>query len=143
MRNGTAGLAINSICYFFKTAALKIDVDETWRAHCVAIPAEPAAFCSGTAGVPLQTGRLFVVSGAPNPFRTHMDISFSLPKAGNVVVEVFGADGRRVQVLQNGEMAAGPHTVTWNVDRATPSGMYFYRVRSNAGASSGKVIRVD
>jgi hypothetical protein len=143
MRNGTAGLAINSICYFFKTAALKIDVDETWRAHCAAIPAEPAAFCSGTAGVPLQTGRWFVVSGAPNPFRTHMDISFSLPKAGNVVVEVFGADGRRVQVLQNGEMAAGPHTVTWNVDRATPSGMYFYRVRTDAGASSGKVIRVD
>jgi hypothetical protein len=48
-----------------------------------------------------------------------------------------------VQVLQNGEMAAGPHTVTWNVDRATPSGMYFYRVRTEAGASSGKVIRVD
>ena len=35
----------------------------------------------GTADVPLQSGRMFVVSGAPNPFRTHMDVSFSLPKA--------------------------------------------------------------
>jgi hypothetical protein len=144
MRNGTAGVCVNSICYMFKTGALKVDVDETWRAHCAAIPAVPASYCSGTADVaPLATGNLFVVRNSPNPFRSHVNLSFSLPRAGHVAVEVFSATGQLVSTVADGEMAAGPHTLTWTVDRATPTGMYFYRVRTADGQSSGKVVRVD
>jgi hypothetical protein len=144
LRNGTAGGCINSICFNFKTAALKIDVDETWRAHCLAIPAEPAVFCGGAVGsVPVATGRLFVVRNAPNPFRNHLDVSFNLESSAHVVVEIFGADGRRVQVLANDDMAAGPHQLTWTIDKTIPSGIYFYKVRADESVSTGKLIRVD
>jgi hypothetical protein len=145
MRNGTAALLINSICYNFKSGALKVDVNETWRAHCSDFPVEPAVYCGGDAtGVrPIASGNLFVVTGAPNPFHDRFDVSFALPRAGHVTVEVFAADGRRVEVLADQDMAAGQHTVTWTVGRSMPSGMYFYKVRSGDTQSTGKVTRVD
>ncbi len=142
MRNGRmAGTCLNSICYEFKLAALKIDTNDIWRPHCANIPAEPATYT--TAVEPIETGTLFVANGLPNPFTRRFAVTFALPRAGHVTVEVFAADGRRVQVLANADMAAGQHIVTWNVDRVVPSGMYFYKVRSGALQSTGKVIRVD
>src|SRR5207253_1034617 len=41
-RRGTGGSFINSIVYSMKTAALKVDDDATWQAHCLAPPAAPA-----------------------------------------------------------------------------------------------------
>jgi hypothetical protein len=143
LRNGTAGTVLNSIMYSFKLAGLKVDVDETWRAHCAALPTGPAVFCDPTVSTPLATGGVFVVSGAPNPFRQRANIGFTLPQAGHVRVEIYGADGRRVQTLVDGDLAAGPHSVPWNVGRATPSGMYFYRVLAGAAEAGGKLVHVD
>jgi hypothetical protein len=143
MRNGTHETCINSICFNFKTAALKVDVNETWRQHCSNMPANGVVYCDANVGVPVQVGNLFVVRNAPNPFRSNMRISFELPQAGHVVVEVFSADGRRIATLADDDMAAGPHAVHWSVGKQTPSGMYFYRVRAGASASSGKMIHVD
>jgi hypothetical protein len=146
MRNGRSHMqCLNSICYDFKLAALKIDTNDIWRPHCDNIPAEPTVYCAGlsTGVTPIQSGHLFVVNGSPNPFRGHFDVSFVLPQAGHVTVEVFAADGRRVGVLADEDMAAGQHVVTWNVGRSMPSGMYFYKVRSGEAQSTGKVTRVD
>jgi hypothetical protein len=143
LRNGTAGTVLNSVLYFFKLAGLKVDVDETWRAHCAAIPTGPAVFCDGTVSAPIATGGVFVVSGAPNPFRQSANIDFTLPQAGHVNVEIYGADGRRVQTLVDGDLPAGPHSVPWHVGRTTPSGMYFYRVLAGAAQAGGKLVHVD
>ena len=40
------GTVLNSIVTNFKTWGVKIDDDVTWDAHCAAIPAPPALFCS-------------------------------------------------------------------------------------------------
>ena len=146
MRNGRmAGTCLNSICYDFKLAALKIDTNDIWRPHCAAIPAEPAVFCSAaTTGVdPIASGSLFVVTGSPNPFKSHLDVSFTLPHASHVTVEVFSASGRRVAMLADDDMTAGPHSLTWNVGREMPSGMYFYRVRAGDAQGTGKITRFD
>jgi hypothetical protein len=147
MRNGRmAGTCLNSICYEFKIGALKIDTNDIWRPHCAAIPAEPAVFCSAqTTGVdpsPIAAGSLFV-TGSPNPFKSRLDVSFTLPHAGHVTVEVFAANGRRVAMLANDDMEAGNHSLTWNVGREMPSGMYFYRVRAGAAQSTGKITRFE
>lgn len=144
LRNGTAGGCVNSICYMFKTAALKIDVDETWRAHCNAFPiADGVPYCDQASSVPVTDGHLMVVRNAPNPFRSHLDISFALPRDGHVVVDVFTPAGQRVARLADRDMVAGPHTVSWNVGKGMPSGMYFYRVTTSLGQSSGKMVRTD
>jgi len=143
-RRGTSGTLLNSIILNFKTAALRIDDDASWAAHCAAIPAAPAVFCPGALGVaPIASGNVFVARSQPNPFRNRVNFSFMLPEAGPVSVEIFSADGRHVQTVANGRMAAGPHTLLWTLDKDTPSGMYFYRVLAGSNESTGKITRVD
>ena len=143
-RRGTAGTMINSIVYNLKTAALKVDDDATFQAHCAAIPAAPAVFCPGAVGVgPIATGNVFVAASRPNPFRNQVSFTFSLPEAGPVSVEVYAADGRHVSTVAKGQMAAGPHIVSWALDHDTPSGVYFYKVLAGGHESTGKITRVD
>jgi hypothetical protein len=59
------------------------------------------------------------------------------------MVEVFSASGRRVAMLADDDMPAGPHSLIWSVGREMPSGMYFYRVRSGAAQTTGKITRFD
>ena len=142
-RRATAGQFLNGIITNYKTAAVKIDDDVTWAAHCAAIPAEPPTVCSATTDVPVAAGNVFVSRGAPNPFRSQVEFSFMLPRSGDVRVDVYSAAGQRVASLAAGRLEAGPHRLTWNADRGTPSGVYFYKVRSRGGESSGKIVRVD
>jgi len=142
-RRGTEGTMINSIIYDMKTGALKVDDDATWQAHCLAPPAAPTVFCPGALGTTVSNGSVFVASSVPNPFRNHVDVNFSLPQAGHVTVDIYGADGRRVRTLANQDFAAGPHIVRWNIDRQTAPGVYFYKVLAGNSESSGKIIRVD
>jgi flagellar hook assembly protein FlgD len=70
-------------------------------------------------------------------------VSFELPASSHVVVEIFSATGQRIQTIADDDLSAGPHTLTWNVDRAMPSGVYFYKVRTSSVQSSGKITRID
>jgi hypothetical protein len=146
LRNGTAGTVINCIGYGFKLAGLKIDVDETWRAHCVGYPhTGPAVFCPQTAGVgrPVAAGNVFVVRGTPNPFRGAIHFNFSMPQAGDVRVEIYSPAGQRVASIVPGQMGPGEHTLTWKVGREVPGGMYFYRVFAGEMSSAGKITRMN
>ena len=80
---------------------------------------------------------------APNPFRGSVSFQFSLPAASHVTVGVYGADGRFVQTVTEGDYAAGPHTVVWNVNRSVRSGMYYYKVLAGSDSATGKLTRID
>jgi hypothetical protein len=146
LRNGTAGTVINVIGYGFKLAGLKIDVDETWRAHCVGYPhTGPAVFCPQTTGVgrPVASGNVFVVRGTPNPFRGAINYNFSMPQAADVRVEIYSPTGQRVASITPGTMGPGEHTLVWKVGREVPGGMYFYRVFAGEMSTAGKITRVN
>ncbi len=68
----------------------------------------------------------------PNPFTDATRIAFGLPRTGDVRLEIFDVQGRRVRSLVNGHLAAGLHDLTWdgrNSGRApVPGGIYFYRL---------------
>lgn len=143
-RRGTAGTFLNGVIYDMKTAALKIDDDATFQAHCVAPPVAPALYCPGALGVlPVTSGQLMVVRSSPNPFRSQVSFDFTLPRAGEVRVEIFSATGQRVAALQGGRREAGPQHMAWQVNRETPGGMYFYKVFSEGSQSTGKIVRLD
>ena len=142
-RRGTGGTVINSICYGFKTAALKIDDDATFEAHCAAPPAAPVSYCDFTAVPEITGGRLFVANGAPNPFRGHVNVNFTLPQSGRVKVEIYAANGRLVATLVDGELAAGSHSLPWAIGGNTPSGVYFFQVRAGNSQATGKLTRID
>ncbi len=80
---------------------------------------------------------LTVLQNYPNPFNPSTVISFDLPAASSVQLDVYDVAGRLVRSLVRDErMSAGPHTVSWDgKDRDgnnVTSGVYFYRVRTDS-----------
>ena len=65
----------------------------------------------------------------PNPFNPTATISFSLPQAGDVRLEVFNIVGQKVATLVESQMEAGEHSVVWNAGDMA-SGVYLYRLQA-------------
>lgn len=70
-----------------------------------------------------------VAQSSPNPFNPTTTISFTIPEAGNVNVDVFNVAGQKVDTLVNDFMDAGSHSVVWDGSNRS-SGVYFYTVTS-------------
>ncbi len=144
LRLGTGYTLLNSIVFNFKSFGLRVSDDATWQAHCLANPTPPTGFCGATTSVlPISEGNMFVASSQPNPFRSKVNFSFTLPQTGNVSVEIYSADGRRVDTVARGSMEAGVHSLAWTPSRDVPSGVYFYKVLAGNNKSSGKITHLD
>lgn len=70
----------------------------------------------------------------PNPFAPMTSIYFQVPTVQRVSLKVFNAAGQLVKVLHDGEVAAGPTTMTWDGSNdsgvAVGSGIYFYQLEA-------------
>jgi len=83
---------------------------------------------------------LFQVSQAyPNPFNPETTIQFDLSEATRINLAIFDMQGRKVVDLLSGEMDAGRYGVRWNA-AGYPSGTYFYRLSTDLGQASGKLV---
>jgi hypothetical protein len=83
----------------------------------------------------------------PNPFNPLTSISYAVPQAGRVTVEICDARGVRVTTLLDGEVrAAGNYRQEWNgrgdSGRPVPSGVYFAHVRQDGAARTVKITLV-
>jgi hypothetical protein len=65
----------------------------------------------------------------PNPFNPTTVISYTIPKAMTVKLEVYNVLGNKVTVLVNCWVEAGTHQIVFNATELT-SGMYFYRLQA-------------
>lgn len=66
----------------------------------------------------------------PNPFLDQTVITFALPTAAQVRLEVFGVDGRRLGAVIDQRMPPGNHSVTLGSD-VMAAGVYFYELRAD------------
>jgi len=82
----------------------------------------------------------------PNPFNPVTTISFTVPKAGRVRIEIFDILGRRVRSLADGRVQAGRHQLEWDgtdeQGRKAASGIYFYRVVYDERSLTRKMILI-
>lgn len=82
----------------------------------------------------------------PNPFRDRALLRLDLPTAGRVQLDLFDVQGRRCATLASGEYVAGIHHLTWDGrgrdGRPVPAGVYWARVRTPAGSSAWRVLRL-
>lgn len=82
----------------------------------------------------------------PNPFNPSTEISFSLPRASHVTLNVFNITGRRVATLVDRRLEAGDHAVTWDgTDESgarVATGVYLYRIEAAEFTSSRKMLLV-
>ncbi len=72
----------------------------------------------------------------PNPFNPSTTISYDIPKAAYVNVEVYDVLGRRVTSLVDGVQAPNHYVTQWNASNVS-SGMYFLRIRARSLDGSG------
>ena len=68
----------------------------------------------------------------PNPFNSETVLSYTLPTAAAIRLEVFALNGQRVAVLHEGFQAAGYHTIALGASDLA-SGVYLYRLTTPEG----------
>jgi hypothetical protein len=85
----------------------------------------------------------------PNPFNPSTTISFEVPVASRVSLQVFNLLGQEVATLVNSDVAAGKQEIVWggkdNAGRSVASGMYFYKLSAsniNGGASFASIKKM-
>lgn len=82
----------------------------------------------------------------PNPFNPTTKIRFSLNQGGQVDLTIFDILGRKVVTIIDEVTSVGVHEVEWNSRNAAglrvPSGVYFYRLRSQEGVLTKKMLLV-
>jgi len=81
------------------------------------------------------------LTNSPNPFNPATEISFTLPEAAQVKLEVFNITGQRVATLVEAELDAGHHAVTWDAS-ASASGVYFYKLTAGDFVETKKMMLV-
>lgn len=105
-------------------------------------PAAPA----GVSGVGEDEARPAAATlgpGTPNPFHAATRLSFALPVAGPVTLEIFDVAGRRVRTLLEAVRPAGAQAAEWDGrdddGRRVPAGVYLSRLRAGGVTRVGRV----
>lgn len=95
--------------------------------------------------VPKATDDYALRANVPNPFNPTTTISFDLPVAGSVHLDIFDVKGRLVRTLAHGETyPAGSHELQWNgrndSGRFVASGVYLYRFSSGTFVDTRRMV---
>ncbi len=98
----------------------------------------------GRLEVPALALRSGFVGSYPNPFNPATTLAFSLAAPGAVTLDILGIDGRRLQRLVDGPLAAGRHERIWDgrdsEGRVQASGVYLAQFRWAGGAESRRLL---
>lgn len=91
-------------------------------------------------------GSFSLLPNYPNPFNSETIISFSIPRSGKAVLEIYDVLGRRVKTLLNDRIPAGNYRIRWNGrnrwGQAVSSGVYFYRLQSGEQVLTRKLLLI-
>jgi hypothetical protein len=83
--------------------------------------------------------RVRLMPSHPNPFNPITNLSFTLPEADRVSLEIFNIMGQRVAMLVDEWLDAGEHTVSWDASRFA-SGVYLYRLRTSTHSETRRMM---
>jgi len=85
----------------------------------------------------LPPGRAWLSEAKPTPFKVSTRIAFGLPRAGDVRLAVYDAQGRLVKTLVEGARSAGTHRMTVS---GLKSGVYFYRLEGGTTSLTKRMV---
>ena len=77
----------------------------------------------------------------PNPFNPTTQISYDLPEAADVRLEIYNVQGQRISTLVNARQSPGTHHATFNAGTLA-SGVYIYRLQAGNTVLTRKLMLV-
>lgn len=114
------------------------------RFDAIGVPTLVAPYSPVGDEVPAPT--LHLAANQPNPFNPLTEIRFGLERDGWARLAVYDLRGRRIALLHDGELTAGPHRRTWSGrdenDREVAAGVYLYRLETERGQIARKMTLV-
>jgi hypothetical protein len=85
-----------------------------------------------------------LLSNYPNPFNPVTSIRYNLDSNSNVKITVYDLLGNVVNELFQGAQMAGINNVSWNatnnVGESISSGVYIYKIQTNASYKIGRMM---
>lgn len=87
----------------------------------------------------LLPGTFSLYQNYPNPFNPATSISFTLPRLSAIRLEIYNALGRLVDERELGTFSVGDHAVDYDAAHLS-SGVYFYRIITEYGTQSRKMV---
>jgi hypothetical protein len=82
----------------------------------------------------------------PNPSSGAVNISYVLPKSGQVSLNVYDICGRKVNTLAQGQKQGGTYNITWRGDdsqgRKVSAGVYIYRLNYEGTSLTRRLVLV-
>jgi choice-of-anchor B domain-containing protein len=135
------------------TAAMQLRfvAEDLGTDHYVEGGVDDVELVSSVTGVVVAGGEdvrdVVLAAPSPNPFHESTELSFRIPAAGRVTLQVYDVLGRRVATLLAGErLAPGMHGVRWSGKdeggRQVAPGAYFAKLWTEQGSASRKIVRV-
>jgi len=92
-------------------------------------------------GIP---GTFYLGQNFPNPFNPSTSISFDIPWAVNVKMDIFDITGYTIRTLLDEPKVAGSFEVVWNgtddTGNTVASGLYIYRIQAGDFVQSKKLL---
>jgi hypothetical protein len=79
-----------------------------------------------------------LLSNYPNPFNAQTNITFNLPEASEVTLDVYNTLGQKIDTIVNDRLDAGQHTVSWDANDFS-SGVYFYKLTAGENEITRKM----
>ena len=92
-----------------------------------------------TAKTMLISDKYSLLNSYPNPFNPATSINFTLSMESDISLEIYDIQGRMVEVLLNGNMQTGYHSVIWNANNHS-NGIYFVKMVVGDFVNTQKLI---
>nr|MEE4268437.1 FlgD immunoglobulin-like domain containing protein [Candidatus Krumholzibacteria bacterium] len=94
----------------------------------------------------VPAGRGLALQATPNPFNPQTTLSFTLPRAGSMELNIYDTRGYHVRRLVQGDLAAGTHQVLWDGrhdnGQSLATGVYLVEARFAGQGTVTKVVLV-
>ena len=115
--------AAPGVLYYYRLRQIGRESDISFSRDC-----QVSSLSSVAEAAPLQFS---LEQNYPNPFNPATLVRYTLPRPGDVHLEVFNTLGQLVTTLVNGDVDAGYHELQFMASNLA-SGVYFYRLQAGA-----------
>jgi hypothetical protein len=117
------------------------DTNKTNPSNYINLLTNPQLVITGIKNKKFSPSKFELYPNYPNPFNPTTNIKFSLPQSGKVMLNIYNILGQKIEVLIDGTLSAGDHTVRFDGSNFA-SGTYIYLLQQDNLTKVRKMILV-